>query len=48
VPGKSFEETEGPISVWIFCISAFVSFYFCVVTLFCSTRARSYLLQTKV
>ncbi|KAJ6704073.1 3 putative-RELATED [Salix viminalis] len=23
VPGKSFEETEGPISVWIFCISAF-------------------------
>ncbi|KAF9670474.1 hypothetical protein SADUNF_Sadunf13G0072700 [Salix dunnii] len=30
--GKSFKETKGPISVWIFCISAFVSFYCCAVT----------------
>ncbi|XP_058000617.1 receptor-like protein CLAVATA2 [Hevea brasiliensis] len=28
VPRKSSEEIEGPISVWVFCLSAFVSFYF--------------------
>ena len=49
VPGKPFEGAMvGPISLWVFCISAFVSFYFGVITLFCSARTRSYILQTKV
>lgn len=47
VPGKSSEEMEGPISVWVFCLSAFVSFYFGVMVLFCSTRARTYILHSK-
>ncbi|KAG4925654.1 hypothetical protein JHK87_051194 [Glycine soja] len=48
--GSSFSEDrmDGPISVGIFFISAFVSFDFGVVVLFCSARARNYILQTKV
>ncbi|KAF9662376.1 hypothetical protein SADUNF_Sadunf18G0046800 [Salix dunnii] len=43
VPRKSFEETEGPIFVWIFCVSAFVSFYFlcCHFILFHSSKKLS-------
>ncbi|KAI8029771.1 Receptor-like protein CLAVATA2 [Camellia lanceoleosa] len=49
VPGKTFEEEmEGPISLWVFSISAFVSFYVGITTLFCSAKTRSYILQTKV
>ncbi|KAK8541816.1 hypothetical protein V6N13_137595 [Hibiscus sabdariffa] len=43
LPEKAFEEVEGPILVWVFCVSAFVSFYFGVVGLFCWARARSYI-----
>lgn len=48
-PGKKFKEEmeEGPLSVWVFCITALVSFYVGVVALFCSSRARNYILQTK-
>lgn len=47
--GKSFKEDmiDGPISVGVFFISAFVSFDLGVVFLFCSPRARNYILQTK-
>ncbi|PSR98833.1 Leucine-rich repeat receptor-like protein [Actinidia chinensis var. chinensis] len=49
VPDKALEEEmEGPISLWVFFISTFVSFYFGVVTLFCSARTRNYILQAKV
>ncbi|ESR41808.1 hypothetical protein CICLE_v100136032mg, partial [Citrus x clementina] len=50
VPGKTLREemTEGPISIWAFCLSFFVSFYLGVVALFCSARTRRYILQTKV
>ncbi|KAK9292114.1 hypothetical protein L1049_020072 [Liquidambar formosana] len=50
VPGKTFAEEmeEGRISVWVFCISTLVSFYFGIVGIFCSARARNYILQTKV
>ncbi|KAJ7973618.1 Leucine-rich repeat receptor-like protein [Quillaja saponaria] len=50
VPEKTFEESkmDGPISVWVFCLSAFVSFDFGVVALFCSARVRNYICQTKV
>ncbi|KAF5960342.1 hypothetical protein HYC85_001551 [Camellia sinensis] len=49
VLGKTFEEEmEGPISLWVFSISAFVSFYVGITTLFCSAKTRSYILQTKV
>ncbi|KAK7394680.1 hypothetical protein VNO78_15215 [Psophocarpus tetragonolobus] len=46
--GSSFREDrmDDPISVGIFFISAFVSFDFGVVVLFCSARARNYILQT--
>jgi hypothetical protein len=49
-PGKTFQDAmvEGPISVWVFCLSFFVSFYFGVVALFCSARTRNYILHTKV
>ncbi|KAG7023757.1 Leucine-rich repeat receptor-like protein CLAVATA2, partial [Cucurbita argyrosperma subsp. argyrosperma] len=48
VPGKiSDSESEGPISVWVFCLSAFVSFYLGTVSLLCSARARNYFLHTK-
>ncbi|KAM3200406.1 receptor-like protein CLAVATA2 [Capsicum annuum] len=48
-PGKKFKEEmeEGPLSIWVFCISALVSFYVGVIVLFCSTRTRSFILQTK-
>jgi hypothetical protein len=47
--GSYFREDkmDGPISVGIFFISAFVSFDFGVVVLFCSARTRKYILQTK-
>lgn len=49
VPNKNFEEeTEGPISIWVFCISGVVSFYSGLITLFCSARTRNYILQTKL
>ncbi|BFG37326.1 hypothetical protein CerSpe_236000 [Prunus speciosa] len=49
VPGNALEgeEDEGWISVWVFCLSAFLSFYFGGLALFCSPRARNYILQTK-
>ncbi|KAM0992489.1 hypothetical protein ACFX13_010894 [Malus domestica] len=48
VPGKAFEgeEVEGRISVWVFCLSAFLSFYFTGLALFCSPRARNHILKT--
>ncbi|KAL0382552.1 UNVERIFIED_CONTAM: Receptor-like protein CLAVATA2 [Sesamum calycinum] len=49
VPGHSFtyENENGVISIWIFCVSAFVSFYAGVVALCCSAQTRNYILQTK-
>ncbi|CAH2065582.1 unnamed protein product [Thlaspi arvense] len=41
------ELVEGSISIWIFCLSAFISFDFGVLAIFCSACARSYILQTK-
>ena len=50
VPAKAFKEEmeDGPISVWVFGVSAIVSFYSGVVSMFCSARARNYIMQTKV
>ncbi|KAI3440843.1 uncharacterized protein J3R85_003079 [Psidium guajava] len=49
-PGKTFQEemVEGPISLSVFLLSAAITFYFSIVSLFCSARARRYILETRL
>ncbi|KAJ8425457.1 hypothetical protein Cgig2_018855 [Carnegiea gigantea] len=50
LPGSTFKDDmeEGPISVWVFCVTAAVTFYVTLIALFCSTRSRNYILRGKV
>ncbi|GMG99926.1 hypothetical protein Nepgr_001766 [Nepenthes gracilis] len=49
LPEEKFgdDSEDGPISVWIFCVSAAVTFYSTIIALFCSSQSRNYILRTK-
>ncbi|GAB2246231.1 hypothetical protein Droror1_Dr00001724 [Drosera rotundifolia] len=48
VPGDESGDglDRGPISAWILCVSAAVTFYLTLTALFCSPRTKNFILQT--
>ncbi|GAB2213018.1 hypothetical protein Drorol1_Dr00021030 [Drosera rotundifolia] len=48
VPGEKSRDSldRGPISAWILCVNADVTFYLTLTALFCSPRSRNFILQT--